>query len=185
MTSQPPSLLSRIALAVGSFFSIIARPAFAARVASLYDAPQTPPPSSSPPIAPVAPVLRTPSEAAALQLLGLLQRDARFIDFIQEDVATYGDADIGAVARVVHEGCRKVVREHFSIEPVRSEAEGSRITLAAGFDATEIRLTGNVVGQPPFVGSLTHRGWRVTETRLPQQVESYNHAIIAPAEVEL
>jgi hypothetical protein len=68
---------------------------------------------------------------------------------------------------VVHEGCRKVLREHFTLSPVRSEAEGSRITLQAGFDAAAMRLTGNVVGQPPFTGTLSHRGWLVTQVRLP------------------
>lgn len=195
MTRQPPSLLSRIALAVSSFFSIIANPEFASRVEQLREGelpvtPVTPPapataPSVTPVAAPAASAVQHPSEASALQLLGLLQREARFIDFIEEDVALYGDADIGAAARVVHEGCRKVLREHFSLEPVRSESEGSRITLAAGFDATQVRVTGNVVGQPPFVGSLSHRGWRVTDTRLPRQSDSHNHAIVAQAEVEL
>lgn len=195
MTRQPPSLLSRIALAVSSFFSIIANPEFASRVEQLREGeppvtPVTPPapataPSVTPVTAPAASAVQHPSEAPALQLLGLLQREARFIDFIEEDVALYGDADIGAAARVVHEGCRKVLREHFSLEPVRSETEGSRITLAAGFDATQVRVTGNVVGQPPFVGSLSHRGWRVTDTRLPRQSDSHNHAIVAQAEVEL
>ncbi|MBY0454619.1 MAG: DUF2760 domain-containing protein [Burkholderiaceae bacterium] len=184
MTRQPPSLLSRIALAVSSFFSIIASPEFASRVEQLREGelPVTP---VTPVAAPAASAVQHPSEAPALQLLGLLQREARFIDFIEEDVALYGDADIGAAARVVHEGCRKVLREHFSLEPVRSESEGSRITLAAGFDATQVRVTGNVVGQPPFVGSLSHRGWRVTDTRLPHQSDSHNHAIVAQAEVEL
>jgi len=121
----------------------------------------------------------------ALQLLGLLQREARFIDFIQEDVAAYADADVGAAARVVHEGCRKVLRDNFTISPVRDEAEGSRITLPEGFDATAIRVTGNVVGNPPFHGSITHRGWRVIDTRLPKLTGSHELRIVAPAEVEL
>ncbi len=86
---------------------------------------------------------------------------------------------------LVHEGCRKVLREHFSIEPVRSEAEGSRVTLDAGFDAAAIRLTGNVVGTAPFRGSLSHRGWRVAEVRLPKLAERHDARVLAPAEVEL
>lgn len=125
------------------------------------------------------------TSAAALQLLGLLQREARFVDFVQEDVAGYGDAEIGAAARVVHEGCRKVLREHFSIEPVRQEPEGSRLTLAPGFDAAAVRLSGNVVGQPPFTGTLGHRGWRVADVRLPQLTDPRAAAVIAQAEVEL
>ena len=120
-----------------------------------------------------------------MQLLGLLQRDARLLDFAHEDLAGYSDADIGAAARLVHEGCRKVLAEHFTVENVRSESEGSRITLNEGFDAAAVRLTGNVVGKPPFSGTLGHRGWRVTDVRLPKLAESHDARILAPAEVEL
>ena len=129
--------------------------------------------------------IEVPNNAAALQLLGLMQREARFVDFIQEDVAPYTDAEIGAAARVVHEGCRKVLRDNFSIAPVRTEAEGTRITLPAGFDAAAVRLTGNVVGQAPFTGTLGHRGWQATEVKLPQLTDSKAAQVIAQAEVEL
>ena len=118
-------------------------------------------------------------------MLALLQRDARLIDFVEEDIANYADADIGAAARLVHDGCRATLREHFTIRPVRDEAEGSRVTIAEGFDATAIRLTGNVVGKPPFIGSVTHRGWRVTDVRLPKLTQSHDTRVLAPAEVEL
>ncbi|MBP8267083.1 MAG: DUF2760 domain-containing protein, partial [Zoogloea sp.] len=107
------------------------------------------------------------------------------IDFIEEDVKAYSDADIGAAARVVHEGCRKVLREHFSIQPLRTENEGSRITLPEGFDAAAVRVTGNVVGKAPFTGSLSHRGWKVSETRLPKLAPGHDASIVAQAEVEL
>jgi len=185
MTPAHPSLLSRIALAVSSFFAILARPEFAAEVARLRAGGlSAPPPAAAPAPAP-QPAVQAAPDTAALQLLGLLQREARFIDFVEENIAAYSDADIGAAGRVVHEGCRKVLREHFSIAPVRSEAEGSRITLAAGFDAAATRLTGNVVGQAPFVGRLAHRGWRVTDSRLPQLAARHDAAVIAQAEVEL
>jgi hypothetical protein len=132
-----------------------------------------------------APQLKTASPDAALQLLALLQQDARFIDFIQEDLTGFSDADIGAAARVVHEGGRKVLNDYFSLTAVRDEQEESRITLAEGFDATAVRLTGNVIGQAPFTGTLVHRGWRVTEVRLPKLAEGHDAHIVAPAEVEL
>lgn len=189
--SQPnPSLLSRISLAFGSFFAIISDGQFAAQVQALRAGKpmkEAFEPTAPAPVAPkpAAAALREAPPDAALQLLGLLQREARFVDFIQEDVAAYADADIGAAVRVVHEGCRKVLRDNFTISPVRDEAEGSRITLPAGFDAAAIRITGNVVGQPPFHGSLTHRGWRVDETRLPKLASGHELRIVAPAEVEL
>ncbi len=138
------------------------------------------------PVAPPKPViLREPTPDAALQLLGLLQGEARFIDFIEENISAYSDADVGAAARIVHEGCRKVLKDHFDIEPVRSEKEGSRITVPKGFDPAQIRITGNIVGQPPFQGVLVHRGWRVAKVKLPQLSEGHKVEILAPAEVEL
>lgn len=131
------------------------------------------------------PRIKDTSPDAALQLLGLLQNEARFIDFVEENVSVYSDAEIGAAARVVHEGCRKVIRQHFDLEPVRTEAENSRITVPKGFDAAAVRLTGNIIGQPPFSGILVHRGWRVSQVKLPKMVEGHDPKVIATAEVEL
>lgn len=130
-------------------------------------------------------ILKEATPDAALQVLGLLQKEARFIDFIKEDITGYSDADIGAAARVVHEGCNKAINEHFSLAPIRNEQEGSNITLSAGFDAAAIRLTGNIVGGAPFIGSLVHRGWQVTEVRLPKLTQGHNPNIVAAAEIEL
>jgi hypothetical protein len=184
--SKPPTFMRRVSLAIGAFFALLGDAAFAARYEALRAGPAaqpTPPPA--PPSPPAPPPLKTPSPDSALQLLALLQREARLIDFVGEDLGGYDDAQIGAAARVVHAGCAKVLREHFSLAPVRSEAEGSRITLPAGFDAAAVRLTGHVVGQPPYSGSLSHRGWRVTEVRLPQLAERHDARVITPAEVEL
>ncbi|MGF6899451.1 DUF2760 domain-containing protein [Paraburkholderia sp. GAS348] len=199
MNDSTPSFLGRISLAVSTFFGILGDGEFAAGVlrlrkgtagsaaaASAAPPAATPAPAAAPAPAPQpAPTLKEASPDAALQLLGLLQRDARFIDFVEEDIKGYSDADIGAAARLVHAGCRATLREHFTIRPVRDEAEGSRVTLAEGFDATSIRLTGNVVGKAPFNGSISHRGWRVDEVRLPKLAGSHNAKVIAPAEVEL
>jgi len=181
-SGKPLSLLQRLSLAFGAFFGVLGDPALAARFDAVRRGPMVAP--TAPP-APPPPPLKEASPDAALQLLALLQRDARLIDFVGEELDAYDDAQIGAAARVVHEGCARVLREHFSIVPVRSEAEGSRITLAAGFDAALVRLTGNVVGQAPFTGSLSHRGWRVTEVRLPKLAERHDARVLAPAEVEL
>lgn len=136
-------------------------------------------------LAPEPVVLKEASPDAALQLLSLLQKEARFIDFIKEDVSAYSDADIGAAARVVHQGCSKAINEHFTLAPVSNDPEGNRLTLNAGFDAASFRLTGNIVGQAPFTGTLVHKGWQVTDLRLPKLTEGHNAKIIAPAEVEL
>jgi hypothetical protein len=130
-------------------------------------------------------VIKEATPDAALQLLGLLQKEARFVDFTQENMSQYSDEEIGAVARVVHEGCRKVLRQHFELVPVRNEEEGKRITLQKGFDASSVRLTGNIVGNAPFTGTLVHRGWQANEVNLPKLTEGHDATIIAAAEVEL
>ncbi len=194
------SFFGRLSLAVGTFFSVLGNREFAAGVLRVRDgaaapiapAPVAPAPAAAPAPAPApapakapAPELREASPQAALQLLGLLQRDARFIDFVEEDIAGYADADIGVAARIVHDGCCAVLREHFTIVPVRDEAEGTRVTLPAGFDATAGRVTGSVVGAAPFTGTVSHRGWRVADVRLPKLTGSHDASVIAPAEVEL
>ena len=143
------------------------------------------PQATAPRAAKATPQLKQAVPDAALQLLSLLQQEARFIDFLQEDLKGFSDADIGAVARVVHEGGQKVLADYFTLEAVRKEEEESRITLPEGFNATEVRLTGNVIGQPPFSGTLVHRGWRAMEVRLPKLAEGHDASVIAPAEVEL
>ena len=199
MTSeQTLSFFSRLGLAIGTFFALLGDGRLAARVAALRaggadtdaavaappsEAAGAPPPPPPPPVP--SPIRATAQVDAALQLLALLQREARLVDFLQEDVAAYADADVAGAARLVHAGCRKVLEQTFTMEPVRTEEEGSRISLDQGFDAAAIRLTGNVVGAPPFRGQLSHRGWRVTEVRLPGLTAGHDSRIIAAAEVEL
>ena len=190
--SNLPGFFSRLSIAFGALFKSLGDAEFAARVrddgvgptAAPAPAP-VPPPAPAPAPTPAPAPLRAPTPDSALQLLSLFQREARLIDFAHENLSAYSDADIGATARVVHEGCARVLREHFAIEPVRTEAEGSRLTLNEGFDAASVRLTGNVVGKAPFTGTLSHRGWRASKVTLPQLAESHDARVLAPAEVEL
>lgn len=134
--------------------------------------------------APPAELEKAPPDSALL-LLGLLQKEGRLLDFLHEDIKSYSDQEVGAAARVVHQGCQRVLHDYLTIAPVRDEPEGSRLTLEPGFDAAAIRPTGNLIGDPPFTGRLAHRGWRVVETRLPQLASTHDLRILAPAEVEL
>jgi len=125
-------------------------------------------------------------QTTALQLLAILQREGRLIDFLQDDVTAYSDADIGAAARVVHQGCRRSLQEYLEIEPVRAtDREGDVVTLEPGFDSARNRVTGNVLGDPPYRGTLAHHGWQVKRIRLPELVPGHDARILAPAEVEI
>jgi len=126
------------------------------------------------------------SPAPAIQLLSILQRDGRLLDFLSEDLSAYDDAQIGAAVRNVHSGCKKALDNCFLLKPVMSQQEGSDVTVPHGFDARQIRLIGNVVGEPPFNGSLRHKGWKVTRIDLPKQTkEQSENKVIAAAEVEV
>ncbi len=118
-------------------------------------------------------------------LLGLLQREGRLLDFLQQDIADFDDEDIGAAARQVHEGCRRALQRHGQVEPLREEAENSRIEIAADYSASEVKLSGQVSGDGPYRGALLHRGWRVRELNLPQVMAGHDVTIVAPAEVEV
>jgi hypothetical protein len=104
-----------------------------------------------------------------------------------DDITPYADAQVGAAARVVHEGCRAVLKEHFGVRPVRDEREGSAVTVQASYAADEYRLVGKIAGQAPFTGRLVHRGWRTESVKLPRVLRPVDGRLptIAPAEIEL
>lgn len=187
--SETPSLsfFARLWFAYVVFFRVL----FDAKYAAELHAPKAlPAPAPAPKPepkrdAPMPAEGERPSADAALQLLALLQREGRFVDFLEEDVAGFADADIGAAARIVHAGCRKALREHVKLQPIRDEEEGVKITLNAPFDAAEIKLTGNVTGKGPFTGALRHRGWRAADITLPTAITNHDARILAQAEVEL
>lgn len=120
-----------------------------------------------------------------VHLLAVLQREGRLMDFFQEDLSLYQDAQIGAAVRSIHENCRHTVNRYLSPEPIMQQGEGETVEIAAGFDQHAVKLVGNVVGQPPFTGILRHRGWQLRTVAMPDLTETENPNIIAPAEVEV
>lgn len=187
--TDSPGFGARLVLAFVLPWKILFNAALAGRVAraqagepAALPAPAPPPPAAP---APEPPRAQLADETAALQLLALLQREGRLLDFLQEDVASFTDADVGAAARVVHEGCKRGLAEYLDLEAVRPEAEGAAVVLAPGFDANANRVTGNVVGEPPYRGRLAHHGWRVAAVRLPRRVPGTDARVVAPAEIEL
>ena len=183
MQSPGPSLsfFARLKLAT----RVLTDALFAQQIVAGLQAPEARPEAEIPAVAPAPAVPAHQQHASGLAVLGLLQREGRLIDFLQEDVAAFSDAEIGAAARVVHAGSRKVLTQYLSLEPVLPDSEGASVTIKAGFDAQRIRLTGNVAGQPPFRGALKHHGWYASDVRLPSSSDAVDPRVIAPAEVEL
>lgn len=127
----------------------------------------------------------SPSYDSALQLLAILQKEGRLIDFIQEDVNQFTDEQVAAAARVVHQGVKKAVSEHISLTPASAEQEGNAVQVPQDFNRNQYRLMGNVSGNGPFNGTLIHKGWKVEKLQLPEIVAETDLNYIAPAEVEL
>jgi hypothetical protein len=120
----------------------------------------------------------------ALRLLALLQKEGRLVDFLEEDIQPYSDAQVGAAVRAIHAGCRKALHERMEITRIYPEDDGATVEVAPGFDPGSVRLTGNVHGQPPFRGILQHGGWRAAHVTLPKTA-GVDATILAPAEVEI
>jgi hypothetical protein len=121
----------------------------------------------------------------AVQMLALLQREGRLIDFLTEDISVYPDVQLGAAVRTSHDACRQVLNHYVKLEPVLNSEEDQPVTVQAGFDAAAIKLIGNVAGEPPVRGVLRHKGWRVKEVSLPPLPQAAGRMVVAQAEVEL
>ncbi|QWR77420.1 DUF2760 domain-containing protein [Candidatus Magnetomonas plexicatena] len=124
-------------------------------------------------------------DAKVAQVLSVLQKKGRLIDFLQEDISDFTDSQIGQAVRSIHRGCKQALVEYLTVEPVMEQMEGQRVTISAGFDPSSVTLTGNVGANPPFTGRVIHSGWRLSENKLPELQQGRNVFIIEPAEVEI
>jgi hypothetical protein len=127
------------------------------------------------------------ADADVVNLLSIFQEKGRLVDFLMDDIAGYSDAQVGAVGRVLHEGCRAALLEHFGIRPIREEGEGLKVTVPPQYAPDDYRLVGRISGEPPFTGTLVHHGWRAEWVKLPRLVTTSADRLpaIAPAEVEV
>lgn len=137
--------------------------------------------------APLPATTKSDPNSEVVTLLGVFQEKGRLVDFLMEDIAPYSDADVGSVARSVHQGCKAVLSEYFKIEAISPQGEGATITLPAGYSADEFRLVGKLSGEPPFSGTVVHKGWRAASVRLPRVLNAGKDRppVIAPAQVEV
>jgi hypothetical protein len=194
--------MRRIWLAIRIFFRTLFNQQAAERVAVLLDElraaaagalpPKNAPAGATPPVpeppasARQLPAPAKPARSDALTLLAALQREARFIDFVQEPLEGYSDAQIGAAARDVHRECAKLLERIFALRPLVADPEGTELNFPAGYDPERYRLSGKVTDAPTLRGRLVHPGWQATHCDLPTTTTPPSAArIIAPAEVEL
>ncbi len=175
--------MSRIVLAFRSFFAILFTGKLPAEVAlELGFSPRTKPQPAAKP----APAVRAaqPSDGA-LQMLGILQRDSRLIDFLMEDISAYSDDQVGAAVRDLHQQCRDSLNRYLRLAPVIDGVEGSPTKLDTNDPAT-VKLLGNVPANGKASGGLLrHKGWKAEKIDLPPLAPGWSVSVIAPAEVEV
>lgn len=137
------------------------------------------------PVPPAPPKPEVRPEDGALQLLGMLQRDARILDFFMEDIDGYADDQVGAAARDVHTHTREVLVRHFAPAPVIDAVEGS-VANPTDKSPALVKYIGNVPAKgKPGAGVLRHRGWRATSVQLPKLNSRQDLVVLAPAEIEV
>jgi len=172
------SVWTRIKLAFAAFFTII----FKGRLPTALE------PVGRTERPPEPPIVADTSDRA-VQMLALLQREGRLVDFVLEDVAAYSDAQIGAAVRDIHAGCRRALDRYMTLQAVVAGREGDAVTIGQDqpFDPASFHLVGNVTGQPPFRGTLLHSGWRVSQVQLPPLPPqgTSGRTIVAPAQIEV
>jgi hypothetical protein len=181
----------RVAFAFRCFFSILFHAGIPDDIAQTLvkpagSVPQAPA-TAAPPVSRLKEVEPLASETfdRAVQMLALLQRDGRLVDFLTENISAYPDAQLGAAVRTIHETCRQVLDRYLKLEPILNSEEDQAVMVQAGFDPAAIKLIGNVVGEPPVRGVLRHKGWRVKEVNLPPLPQGAGRMVVAQAEVEL
>ncbi|MES2924436.1 MAG: DUF2760 domain-containing protein [Verrucomicrobiota bacterium] len=125
------------------------------------------------------------AQAEVVTLLGVFQEKGRLVDFLMEDITPHSDAEVGMVARAVHQGCQAALNEYFQIEPISPQGEGATISVPADYASDEFRLVGNLAGEAPFTGKVVHQGWKTASVKLPRVLKADRLPVIAPAQVEI
>ena len=178
--------MRRISLAFRCFISLLFRGRLSASLIAALGLTRRsasgPPPAPKPATEPPAAAVRTTD--GALQMLSILQRDARLVDFLMEDIASYSDDQVGAAVRELHDQCRDAIARYITLQPVIDGVEGT-FTQAPSKDPNVVRFIGNVPAKPPSGGVLRHKGWRASKIDLPALGAKQDVTVLAPAEIEI
>ena len=172
--------MSRISLAFKSFFAILFGDGLPEDVARAFGyTKEAPAPRPVP-----KPQVEIRATDGAIQILSLLQRDSRLIDFLMEDIAAFSDDQVGAAVRNLHDHSQQSLTRYLTLRPVIDGVEGVSTRVPAN-DPAAVKLLGNVPADgKASQGILRHKGWRVEKIELPKLTPS-QATILAPAEIEI
>lgn len=177
--------MGSLALAAKMFWRTWRDAAFAQRAEELLERPEPPPADVAPLAIPTpAPTVATGQRSDAISLLAVLQREARLVDFLKEDISAYTNDQVGAAVRDVHRDAAAALERLFSLRPAVAQAEGASIAVPAAPDPSRMALIGNAGAAAR--GTVRHAGWEATHVQLPQWTGAAASArVIAPTEIEV
>ena len=175
--------MSRISSAFRSFFAILFGKGLPEDIAERFGFVRKSEAKPAPAPKPAAPEIRTSD--GALQMLGILQRDARLVDFLMEDITGYSDDQVGAAVRSLHEQSRSTLLRYVTLKPVVDGVEHTPTRIESR-DPNSVKLLGNVPADgKASQGILRHKGWRVEKVDLPKITPGQDVKVLAPAEIEI
>ncbi len=120
----------------------------------------------------------------ALTVLAALQREARFLDLIQEPLTAYSDAQVGAAARDVLRDSNQVLQRMFAIKPLVDIEEGAMIDLDDKPNASRVKIVGSKSSNAKQA-TVLHQGWVATTTNIPIWTgDPADQMVLMPTEVE-
>lgn len=139
--------------------------------------------SDEPPKAPRSGTpVATAGRDSAITLLSALQREARLVDLVREDLGQYSDAQVGAAARPCLQHCAAVLERWFAPEPVVSAADGEIVEVPPDAPPTRFQWIGEGSASS---GKVLHHGWQAGKVELPQWTGPETDVrVIAPAQVQ-
>ncbi len=172
--------MQRIVFAIRSFFAILFGGKLPGDIAKAFG---FVPAKAAPPPKPAAPQIK--ASDGALQILAILQRDSRLIDFLMEDISGYSDDQVGAAVRSLHEQARESLGRYLQLAPVIDGVEGTYTKIESS-DPSTVKLLGNVPASGKAAGgTLRHKGWRANRIDLPKLTPAQKAEVLAPAEIEI
>ena len=125
----------------------------------------------------------------ALELLAALQRDARFLDFVKEDIGNCDDATLAAAARITHDRCAETLERFFKIRPLSETPEGETTTIdLANRNPTRTRVSGSSFDSAARKTKcrVAHAGWIAEKCEPPCWSGRREDALVlAPVELEI
>ena len=172
-----------------AFFAALFNQEVADQLRTVLDHPEAPPAALPAPAAPpvAAATEKVKAKPAALRsdavtLLATLQREARFIDLVQENLSKYSDAQFGAAARPCLQQCAQTLDRMFGLRGIESVDEGQLITVPEAASPSRYLWIGEGSGAS---GKLVHHGWQASHVDLPQWSGGEADAkVIAPVQVK-